>query len=150
MDINKIFGAFNSSSKDDSWGYQPYSYSDTSSKFTALDENHPRYFIKIFQKLVINYTGYSDQLIDFFASSDPEIDVANVKKAGEGMLYNRAYGFITKLDLQDEYHIKILFQEVNPKLEKSLQKTLSYFEGEEEYEKCAIIKKYLDFLNLSS
>jgi len=149
LDINKIFGAFNSSSKDDSWGYQPYSYS-TPKSFTALDENHPRYFIKIFQKLVINYTGYSDQLIDFFASSDPEIDVANVKRAGESMLYNRAYGYLTKIDVQDEYHIKILFQEANPKLEESLQKTLFYFEKEEEYEKCAIVKKYLDFLNLSS
>jgi len=38
----------------------------------------------------------------------------------------------------------------NPKLKEALQKTLFYFENEEEYEKCAILKKYLDFLNFSS
>lgn len=151
MDINKIFGAFNSSSKDDGYGlnYRGYDYANPRS-LPSIDENHPRYFIKIFQKLILSYTGYSDKLIDFFASADPEIDAYNVKKAGENMLYNRAYGYITKIDLQDKYHIKIMFEEVNPKLEEAINKTLFYFESEEEYEKCANLKKYLDFLNLSS
>ena len=100
--------------------------------------------------MILSYTGYSDKIIDFFASADPEIDARNVKKAGEHMLYNRAYSHITKLDLQDEYHIKIIFQEANPKLEEALNKSLFYFENEEEYEKCATLKKYLDFLNFSS
>ena len=146
MDINKIFGTFNSSSKDDGWG----SYYTPPSVISQLDENHPRYFIKIFQKLVVNYTGYSTQLIDFFGKADSELDVQEVKRSGDMMLYNRAYDYLTKIDLQDEYHIKILFQEANPKLEDALNQSLSYFENEEEYEKCAILKKYLDFLNFSS
>jgi len=149
LDINKIFGAFNSSSKDEGWDYRGANYYSPRN-LPEIDENHPSYFINIFQKLVINYTGYSDKLINFFANADPEIDVYNVKKAGENMLYNRAYEYIVKIDLQDKYHIKILFEETNPKLEESLNKTLSYFENEEEYEKCAILKKYLDFLNFSS
>ena len=31
-----------------------------------------------------------------------------------------------------------------------LDLTLKYFQDKEEYEKCAVLKKYLDFLNLSS
>jgi hypothetical protein len=148
LDINKIFGAFNSSSKDEgNWNYYQY---QSPSSYNSLDENHPRYFIKIFTKMVLSYTGYSDKIIDFFASADPEIDAGNVKKAGESMLYNRAYSHISKIDLQDEYHIKIMFQEANSKLEEALNKSLLYFENEEEYEKCAILKKYLDFLNFSS
>jgi len=147
LDINKIFGAFNSSSKDDGYGginyYNPKPLSNT-------DENHPRYFIKMFTKMILSYTGYSDKIIDFFASADPELDAGNIKRAGESMLYNRAYNYITKIDIQDEYHIKIMFQEANSKLEKALNQSLSYFESEEEYEKCAILKKYLDFLNFSS
>ena len=100
--------------------------------------------------MILSYTGYSDKIIDFFANADPEIDAGNVKKAGESMLYNRAYGYITKLDIQDEYHIKILFEEANPKFKEALNQSLSYFENEEEYEKCAVLKKYLDFLNFSS
>ncbi len=149
MDINKIFGAFNSSSKDDGWDYKGVNYYNPRT-LPDIDENHPRYFVKMFQKLVINYTGYSDKIIDFFGQADPELDIGEVKKAGESMLYNRAYSYINKIDIQDEYHIKILFQEINPDLEKALYKTLLYFENEEEYEKCAILKKYLDFLNLSS
>ena len=147
MDINKIFGAFNSSSKDEGNNWNYYQLPSTR---PSVDENHPRYFVKMFTKMILSYTGYSDKIIDFFASADPEIDAGNVKKAGESMLYNRAYGYITKLDIQDEYHIKILFQEANPKLKEALNQSLSYFENEEEYEKCAILKKYLDFLNFSS
>jgi len=146
LDINKIFGAFNSSSKDEgsNWNYyhQP--------SHSAVDEDHPRYYIKMFTKMVISYTGYSDKIIDFFGSADPELDVKNVKRAGECMLYERAYEYITKIDLHDEYHVKIIFQEANSKLKEALNKTLFYFEGEEEYEKCALLKKYLDFLNFSS
>ena len=146
MDINKIFGAFNSSSKDEGhWNHY-----QMTPPYPSIDENHPRHFIKMFQKMILSYTGYSDKIIDFFAKADPELDARNVKKVGESMLYNRAYSYITKLDIQDEYHIKILFQEANSKLEEALQKTLFYFEGEEEYEKCAILKKFLDFLNFSS
>jgi len=147
MDINKIFGTFNSSSRDEGNNWNYYQLPSTQ---PTVDENHPRYFIKLFTKMILSYTGYSDKIIDFFASADPDIDAGNVKRAGESMLYSRAYDHITKLDIQDEYHIKILFQEANPKLEEALNLSLSYFENEEEYEKCAILKKYLDFLNFSS
>ena len=148
MDINKIFGAFNSSSKDDSWG-DSYGMAYTPS-VRQIDENHPRYFIKMFQKLIINYTGYSDKIIDFFGQADPDLDIREVKRAGENMLYGRAYNYLINIDIQDEYHVRILFEEANSKLEEAMQKTLSFFENEEEYEKCAILKRYLDFLNFSS
>lgn len=149
MDINKIFGAFNSSSKDDGWDYKGVNYYNPRT-LPDIDENHPRYFVKMFQKLVINYTGYSDKIIDFFGQADPELNIGEVKRAGESMLFNKAYNYIQNIDIQDEYHVRVLFQEVNPKLKEALQKTLFYFENEEEYEKCAILKKYLDFLNFSS
>lgn len=148
MDINKIFGAFNSSSKDDGWG-SGYGMSYTPSP-RQIDENHPRYFIKMFQKLILNYTGYSDKIIDFFGQADPDLDIGEVKRAGENMLYGRAYNYLINIDVQDEYHVRILFEEANSKLEEALQKTLFFFENEEEYEKCAILKRYLDFLNFSS
>ena len=66
------------------------------------------------------------------------------------MLYERAYHYLTQIDIQDKYHIKVLFEETNPKLKEALNKSLKFFEGEEEYEKCALLKKYLDFLNFSS
>lgn len=146
MDINKIFGAFNSSSRDDNGFEQPtflHAYKDD-------EENHPKYYVRMFTKLVLNYTNYNKQLIDFFGKSDPGLDVTEITQTGEHMLYQRAYQYITQIDIHDEYHIKILFEEANSKLKEALNKSLKFFEGEEEYEKCAILKKYLDFLNFSS
>lgn len=146
MDINKIFGAFGSSSRDDDGFEHPtflYAYKSD-------EENHPRYFIRMFIKLILNYTSYSKQLINFFGSAEPELDLGEISQTGEMMLYERAYYYLNLIDIQDKYHIKILFEEANPKLEEALTKSLKFFEQEEEYEKCAILKKYLDFLNFSS
>ena len=113
-------------------------------------ENHPRYYIKMFVKLVQNYTTYNKQLVRFFGSSDPELDTREIEETGEMMLYSRAYEYMTQIDIQDKYHIKVLFEEANSNLQDALNKSLKYFEIEEEYEKCVILKKYLDFLNFSS
>jgi len=113
-------------------------------------ENHPRYYIKMFVKLVQNYTAYNKQLVRFFGSSDPELDTREIEETGEMMLYSRAYEYMTQIDIQDKYHIKVLFEEANSNLQDALNKSLKYFEIEEEYEKCVILKKYLDFLNFSS
>lgn len=145
MDINKIFGAFNSSSRDDD--FSQVSFLHTSKQ---EDDNHPRYYIKMFIKLVHNYTTYNAQLINFFGSADPALDTGEIQRTGEVILYERAMAYLTEIDIQDKYHIKVLFEEANGKLESALNKCLKYFEDEEEYEKCIIIKKYLDFLNFSS
>lgn len=138
---------FNSSSNEDENGFPHAGFLTYKS---VSDENHPRYYIKMFIKLVQNYTTYNKQLVRFFGSSDPELSTREIEATGEMMLYSRAYEYLTKIDIQDKYHIKVLFEETDIELEQSLTKALKYFEEEEEYEKCAVLKKYLDFLNLSS
>jgi hypothetical protein len=149
LDINKIFGTFGSSSRDGD-GFDHPTFLNTSVYNYEDEENHPRYFIRMFTKLILNYTNYNKQLIDLFGKSDPEIDVEEVVHTGESMLYDRAYYYLTQLDTQDTYHIKVLFEEANEIFEEALNKSLVFFEGKEEYEKCAILKGYLDFLNFSS
>ena len=106
LDINKIFGAFDSSSRDDNGFEQPtflYTYNQD-------EENHPRYYIRMFTKLVLNFTSYNEQLVNFFGKSEPSLNVVEITQTGELMLYNRAYYYLTKLDIHDKYHIKILFE----------------------------------------
>ena len=138
---------FNSSSNEDENGFPQAGFLTYKS---VEEENHPRYFIKMFVKLVQNYTTYNKQLIRFFGSSDPGLDTQEIEQTGELMLHGRAYEYISKIDIQDKYHIKVLFEEADMDLEQALNKSLKYFEVEEEYEKCVVLKKYLDFLNLSS
>lgn len=146
MDINKIFGKFGSSSRDDNGFEHPtflYTYKDD-------EDNHPRYYIRMFTKLILNYTSYNKQLIDFFGKSDPGLDVEEVVQTGEMMLHDRAYYYLTQVDIHDDYHIKVLLTETTPKLKEALDKSLTFFEGKEEYEKCAILKQYLDLPNFLS
>ena len=143
MDINKIFGTFGSSSNswgDDSHYMNYYSYSKSD-----IDENHPRYFIKMFYKLIINHLSYGKTLVEFFGQADPSLEVAEIEQAGERMLYARAYGFIKKIDLEDKYHQKILKEENSKDLKNAYNLAIKYYESEEEYEKCAFLKKQLDF-----
>jgi len=146
LDINKIFGTFGSSSRDED-GFEHPSFLYT---YKSDEDNHPRYFIRMFTKLVLNYTSYNKQLINFFGSAEPSLDTTEISQTGEMMLYERAYYYLNLIDIQDKYHIKVLFEEANSKLEEALNKSLKYFEEGEEYEKCAVLKKYLDFLNFSS
>ena len=138
---------FNSSSNEDENGFPHAGFLTYKS---IGEENHPRYYIKMFVKLVQNYTTYNKQLVRFFGSSDPKLDTREIQETGEFMLYGRAYEYLKNIDIQDKYHIKVLFEEADIELEQSLFKALKYFEEEEEYEKCAVLKKYLDFLNFSS
>ncbi len=114
-----------------------------------MDENHPRYYIKMFVKLILNYTNYNKKLINLFGS-DSALNLAEIEQTGEFILHERAYSYISEIDIQDKYHIKVLFEEADDKLKEALNKSLKFFETEEEYEKCILLKKYLDFLNFSS
>ena len=149
MDIDKIFGSFDSSSN--SWGWNPrsFNYSDARA-LPIIDENHPRYFIKMFKKLIVNHLGDSKKLINFFGSADASLPIEEIEKFGEIMVYGRAYTFIKKIDIEDSYHAKILKEENSPLLVEAYDMALQFYESEEEYEKCALLKKQLDFVNLLS
>ena len=66
---------FNSSSNEDENGFPHAGFLTYKS---VSEENHPRYYIKMFIKLVQNYTTYNKQLVRFFGSSDPELSTREV------------------------------------------------------------------------
>ena len=149
MDINKIFGSFNSSSRDEG----SLSSFTPPKKISFIDEDSPSYKLGMFRKLILNYLNYTHSLIGLFDKAEPGLDVNDIKRVGEAMLYERAFEYIKDIDLHDKTHINALFREARESrvdLESALNKSIDHFEVLEEYEKCAILKKYLDFLNLSS
>ena len=144
MDINKIFGSFDSSSND-GWVPRGYDYTDSRS-LPIIDENHPRYMIKMFWKLILNHLVYSKQLINFFGSTDSSIPTKEIEYVGEKMLYSKAYKYISQIDIEDEYHQKILKEDKERELLEAYNFAINFYESEEEYEKCAFLKKQLDFV----
>ncbi len=104
----------------------------------------------MFWKMIFNHLVYSKSLINFFESSNSSLDIQYIEEASERMLYLRAYQFIKKIDIKDPYHQKILQEENLKNMQKAYQMSIEFFENEEEYEKCAFLKKQLDFISFSS
>lgn len=142
MDINKIFGAFNSESGNDGFPIPKF--------IKDMEENHPRYYLGMFSKLINNHLNYQQGLIQMFQAADPKLNIEDIKAAGENMLYNRAWDYISQFNVEDKYCEEILKKEGSFKLEYAIISSITYFEKEEEYEKCAFLKKLLDFLDSRS
>ena len=149
MDINKIFGQFNSSSNSGGFDNKSFNYYNPRN-LPTLDENHPKYFIRMFWKLIINYMNYNSQLLNFFSSSESFTSTHEIEYAGRVMLHARAYGYVQNIDIGDQYHQKILKEEDHSKLVEAYSISIKFHEQEEEYEKCAFLKKQLDFIKTLS
>ena len=144
MDINKIFGMFNSKNEKEEGDFPAPDF------LKVMEENHPRYFLGMFEKLINNHLSYQRGLIEMFKSSDSSLDMKDIERAGENLLFNRAWEHINKFNIKDEYSQEILAEKGTEKFEKAVNSAIIYFENEEEYEKCAFLKKFLDFCNSPS
>ena len=82
-----------------------------------------------------------------FKNSDPELgDFGDLEEAGEHMAFYRGWDYIRKIDLNNiDWQDSLKIQD--PKmLNKSISKSLKFFESIEEYEKCAFFAKIQKFL----
>lgn len=137
MDLNKFFGFYNKKN---------------STNEEDLDENletykkTPRFKIGMFSKLIHNGLLFKKQIITFFSSSSEAFDIDDISVAGEFMMHNRAWYWISQFDWDDEYWVSDLKDLSNEELMVALLLSVKYFEEQEEYEKCAFLKKILDFV----
>jgi len=61
-------------------------------------------------------------------------------------VYNRAFFWIDKIDLEEELHQDAILHYADDHLLTYLKFSISYFQDLEEYEKCAHLKKIQDFI----
>ena len=66
---------------------------------------HPYIYMGLFKKLILNYETFSTQLFNFMCSTDDDLDVDKLEKAGVHMVYWRAYNHIEKIDLTQDFHV---------------------------------------------
>ena len=140
VDVNKIFGLF---SNDD----EPESLQE---KARMADEllkykEHPLFWVGMFKKLIHNHKLFNRKIMLFFEQMDEELDLYDVENAGEFVVYNRAWYWISKVDPQDRSCQEAIVHYTDEYLQTYLKFTISYFQEFEEYEKCAHLKKILDF-----
>jgi hypothetical protein len=135
VDLSKIFSLFNDGPQEE----HIYENLETFKKT-------PKFKLGMFEKLIVNGINFKMKIVNFFSLSDENFDIDEIDKAGEFMMYNRAWFWISQIDLEDEiwlYDLKVI-SSVN--FLDAIKLSLYYFEFHEEYEKCILLKKVQDIV----
>ena len=135
MNIDKIFNMF-----------KPEVKSSPENIVLVDFKDHPYYWIGMFKKIMLNYDVFSKKFISMFHGDGSKVDTADIERAGEHFVYERAWEYINKLDITIPLHLSTLIQYKDPVLIKNLNQTLLHFQDSEEYEKCAFILKLIEEL----
>jgi hypothetical protein len=143
MDINKIFGLF------DGEEFGSMKEKSQSTDILLKDyKNHPLFWVGMFKKLIYNHHLFNAQIIKFFDKIDDSLDPVDIDKAGEFVVFTRAWDYIIKVNPEDRQHQEALYHFLDVDLKVALELSLNYFQEQEEYEKCAHLKKNLEFVKL--
>ena len=133
--LENIFGLF--SHEDDDLS--------TNSKTTYIDlKSSPVYYVGMYKKLILNHINFNKKVLSFFKKANKELNIEDIKEAGEFVTYNRAYTYIKNLDLEDETHIEAIQHYTDEYLDTSLELGINFFQQHEEYEKCAFLLQILN------
>ena len=91
----------------------------------------------------MNHSNFNATQLSVFKAAFPNMDINDIRNAGEFIIYTRSYEFLQKLDIERELDLQILKDSTSIELDVALKLALSYFESTEEYEKCAFIMRVL-------
>lgn len=129
MDINHIFDLF----KNDSQNY------DENSLLIDFSE-HPMFWISGFNKLLDNHLFFKKYTIKTYKNINPNINIEELEKAGEALMFRKAWDYIKNINLEKPFHIDCLKSKADETFIEHLQLSIDFFENLEEYEKCALLK----------
>jgi hypothetical protein len=140
MDINKIFNLFGSADFD-----TPLEKKAKAADDLILIQETPMFWIGMFKKIILNNHIFYHQLknqvprelLEEISGGD---DMANI------VTYSRAWFYISKLNLKCRVDIDALMTFTDENLLYASEMAIRYFEGIEEYEKCAHIKNIQDLI----
>ena len=110
-------------------------------------KNTPTYWVGMYKKLILNHINFNKKIIKFFQKSNKELDLGDVKEAGEYVTYNRAWSYIKKIDMEKKEHVKGIKVYADEYLDTALKLGISFFIETEQYERCAHLQKILNSLS---
>jgi len=139
MSLKGIFGLFGTPEDDDRFKR------DIDESLDVFRET-PYFKVGMFCKMIKNGSNFTNQLLNFFKTSNDPIDLSGVDEASEIMMYNRALSWIQECDLKkDEW--KLAFHDHKEKnVLECIKKSIKYYEKGEEYETCAFLKEIQDYV----
>lgn len=135
MDFNKIFDVFD----------QNDDQKETDDVSLLVDfSEHPLYWIGGFNKLIANHLFFKKYTTKMFKNMSPDSDIETLERAGEYLMFNRAWEYIKDLNVYNSFHMECLKTKSDDVLYNSLEAAIRFFEDLEEYEKCALLKEIQD------
>jgi hypothetical protein len=143
MNIDKIFDLFNDK--------EPDSLKEKAQVVDVLIKdykNHPLFWVGMFKKLIYNHEVFHLQLLKFFDKLDEGLDQIDVDRAGEYVVFTKAWEYIKKIDSNNLQHQEAIYQSSDIHLKTALELSINYFQEQEEYEKCSHLQKNLEFVKL--
>ena len=136
IDPNNVFNLFSESEDLDGIASEVYiDYSED-----------PLYQLGMFKKTILNHINFNKKALQFLKGEHNELDVEDIRTAGEFIVYNRAWRYIDGIETDSDAFIDTLKRYNDEFMNTSLRLGINFFEQQEEYEKCALLKKILDKL----
>jgi hypothetical protein len=136
MNIKNIFDAFNS---------ENFNNDDETSLLMDFSE-HPLFWISGFNKVIDNHLFFTQYTVKTFKSISPDVNIDELEKAGEELMFRKAWGYIKGIDLNKNFHVECLRNKASKDFIYNLQISIQFFEMYEEYEKCALLKNIKDLI----
>ena len=140
IDPNKIFNLF------DGKGSTNSDYKKSTPLLTLDPKSFP-YILGMFKKLILNYHNYSESIVKMLVKAGGDLNMDQIRESSEIMLYTQAYEYLLDLELDDENLADFIGKKQDFELKAALELALRFFENYEEYEKCIVVKKLLDFFS---
>jgi hypothetical protein len=142
MDPNSIFSLFDSEPENQEKKF--------SKEITNLSE-HPYVLMGLFTRMILKGEEAIHNTMDFLKtiSLDANYDTELNSKLSRFMLYKAGFDHLSKLSLEDPFHQEVLLEKAGVDFLTACEKSIMFFQEREEYERCAFIKKYKDFITFS-
>jgi hypothetical protein len=109
----------------------------------------PHFKIGMFIKMISQGLTFKKQVLNFFSTSKSDIGMKDIDEAGDFMMYNRAWYWISECSTRKKEWKLALQNNSSDEFIRCLEIVLRYFERMEDFEKCAFLKKIQDFVKKS-
>ena len=107
---------------------------------------HPLFWISGFNKIIDNHLFFTQYTVKTFKNISPDINIDELEKAGEELMFRKAWDYIKGIDLSKNFHVECIRNKASRDFIYNLQISIQFFEVHEEYEKCALLKGIKDLI----
>ena len=132
IDMTNIFGLF-----------VPGEELDGTKTATNLDElkTKPIFHVGMYKKLIINHLNFNTKVLNFFKQSNQEFNIDDIREAGEYVVFNRAWSYISNVNIKNKGYIDALKHYSDDEFYATLDMGIAFFQKDELYERCAFLLK---------